>query len=186
MLLNFKLFETVNNNYFKLKGKIVFDPVDVTNKHKKQSPWKRVALVTLDGEICEYYAWLINKRYNLELNRPLRGSHISFINDSLRDIAKGLEVSEQQAKIEWLKFKEKWNGKEIDIYLDPDVRSDDQHWWLNIPEEKRIELHNIRKEIGLDRPFYGLHMSIGYANDKNIDHSKYITRLATKYKGEYN
>jgi len=60
-------------------------------------------------------------------------------------------------------------------------------------EEDREELHAIRAELGLGRPYYGLHMSIGRAenfvdNDKfipgaekakemNIEQSKYIHRL---------
>lgn len=186
MIASYKIFENMENKYLKLTGKIVFDPVDVTRKHKKQASWKRMALIMFEGEICEYYAWLINKRYNLELNRPLRGAHISFINDSLRDIAKGLNTSEAGAKKAWIEAKEKWDGKSIDVYLNPDVRSDGEHWWLNVPEEKRQEIHEIRKDIGLGRPFYGLHMSIGYANERNIEHSKYVSRLASKFKGGFN
>jgi hypothetical protein len=172
--------------YIELTGKIIFDPIDFTKKHKKQSSWKRLALVMLDGDICEYYAWFINKRYNLELNRPLRGPHISFINDSLRDMSEGLNISENNVQNIWNKVKDKWNNKSITIYLNPDVRSNTEHWWLNIPEEKRTQLYNIRKELGLDKPYYGLHMSIGYANSRNIEHSKYITRIVTKLKNEYN
>jgi hypothetical protein len=50
-------------------------------------------------------------------------------------------------------------------------------WWLNIPHKNRGSLQAIRDELGLGNPFYGLHMSIGYANDKNIAHSEYIHEL---------
>lgn len=174
-------------NTITYKGTILFDPKDVTNKHVNQSSWKKMAMVLLDGEICEYYSWLIEKRYGLVLNRPLRGAHISFINDSINDIKTGTGlINNKDVHFVWDNLAKKWNGKEIDIVLDVDARSDGTHWWLNIPNEERTILHNIRKEIGLDRPHWGLHMSIGYANERNIEHSKYIVNLCKKYSNEFN
>ena len=69
-----------------LNGKLGFEPEDKTKKHREQASWKKIAMVYFDGDVSEYYAWFIKKRYNLELVRPIRGAHISFINDSLRDI----------------------------------------------------------------------------------------------------
>ena len=159
-------------NIIKVKGRIKFDPENKTNKHNNQATWKRVAMVLIDGELAEYYAWFINKRYNLPLNRPLRGAHITFIND---------RSSEMNGK--WEEVKKKWDGKEIEVVLDIDPRTDSArdnssgHWWLNIPEEYRGELHGIRAELGLGRPYWGLHMALGYANSKNLGHSKYIHGL---------
>jgi len=156
----------------KIKGKIKFDPEDKTKKHSKQGSWKKVAMILFDGDIAEYYAWFINKRYNIPLNRPLRGAHITFIND---------RESDMNGK--WNEVKESWDGKEIEVVLNIDPRTDSSddkskgHWWLNIPEENRRELHDLRAELGLGRPHWGLHMALGYANDKNIMHSKYIHRL---------
>lgn len=159
----------------KQKGKIVFDPPDVTNKHKKQSEWKKVAMVEIEGDISAYYAWFIQRRYNLKLNPPLRGAHITFINDRESDITGN-----------WEEVKAKWDGKEVEVTLsiEPRTDSDDEkstcHWWINIPEENRVELHSIRNELGLGRPHWGLHLSIGHANEKNAEHSKYIHRLIKK------
>lgn len=159
-------------NIIKQRGKIIFDPVDVTNKHKSQSTWKRTAMVQIEGDITYYYAWFIERRYGLVLNKPLRNAHVTFIND---------KTSEMNDK--WGEVKSKWDGKEIDIilYVSPRTDSDDKyssgHWWLNIPEENRGELHTIRGELGLGRPHWGLHLTIGYANEKNMEHSKYIHRL---------
>lgn len=179
-----------DKKYIKLKGTIVFDPKDVTRKHKKQAAWKKVAMVMFEkdhqSQIPQYYAWLIKKRYNLELNRPLRGAHVSFINDSVRDIAKGLGVSEDEAYQKWEEIKDMWDGQEVEVYFDPDARTNGEHWWLMVPEEKRKDLHGIRAQLGLGRPFYGLHMSIGYANERNIDHSNYIHRLVKNRGGSYN
>lgn len=171
----------------KLKGKILFNPDDKTRKHVSQSSWKKMALVMFEGDVAEYYAWFIEKRYNLKLNKPLRGAHISFINDSMNDLAKGLGTDDEKfINEQWDKLAKKWNGKEIEVCLDPDVRMNDKHIWLIIPYSEREILHGIREEVGLSKPFYGLHMSIGYAAHKQIEHSKYIVRLASTFGGEYN
>jgi len=159
--------------FITLKGQIVFDPKDKTKKHGSQSTWKKMAMVMFDGDISEYYAWFLERRYNIKLNKPLRGPHISFINDSINDMKKGLGVeSEKKVNSRWNYVKNMWDRKEITIVLDLDMRSDSIHWWLNIPNENRNLLHAIRIQLGLERPYYGLHLSIGYANNKNIEQSK--------------
>lgn len=158
-------------NTITLKGKIRFNPKDKTNKHELQSSWKVVAMVLFEGEHCEYYSWFINRRYILALNKPLRGAHITFINDKIETI-KGSNDEERMKN--WEALKEKWDGKTVEVTLNPDVRTDGKHWWLNVIEESRVELQEIRNEIELGRPYYGMHMSVGYANEKNIEHSKYL------------
>jgi hypothetical protein len=169
-------------NTITIRGKIVFDPKDVTKKHENQATWKKVAMIFLYGDLCKYYAWFIGKRYNLPLTMPLRNVHISFIND---------RGSETNGK--WEEVKEKWNGKKIDVTLSVDPRTNSTHWWLIVPEGCRDEIHEIRAELGLGRPNFGLHMSIGYAKDcydpdgldtnglkakrMNEAHSKYIHGL---------
>jgi len=167
-------------NVIRIKGKLLFNPVNKTKKHEKQSSWKKMAMVMLDGDICEYYGWFIEKRYSIKLNKPLRGAHISFINDSITDIMKGLNMSEKEANKAWDKVVKLFDGEEIEIVLDISPRSDAHHWWLNIPQHNRGDIHNIRRLVGLDRPHYGLHMSLGFANEKNEAHSQYILRLIEK------
>ena len=157
----------------KIRGKIKFDPIDKTKKQTKQGSWKKVAMVIFDGDLPEYYAWFLKKRYNLTLNKPLRNSHITFIND---------RESDMNGK--WKEIKEKYQAKEIEIVLSIDSITNSRspgHWWLNIPEEDRAELHDLRSELGLGIPYWGLHMSLGYANYKNLSHSKYIYKLISNY-----
>ena len=150
----------------KVTGKIVFDPVNRTTKHNKQSSWKKVAMLKFDCDMDHYYSWFILKRYNLRLDSPLRGPHITFVNDKWSG---GDE--------KWDKIKEKYNGKKVTIELNLDARSDGNHWWLIVDNDSRKPLHDIREELGLKRrPFFGLHMSIGRANEKNLAHSNYILR----------
>ena len=137
-------------------------------------------MVFFEGDVAEYYAWFIKKRYNLTLNKPLRGAHISFINDSMNDLSQNGLLSADEVEIKWEEVKKKWDGKKIEIVLDLDPRTNSEHWWLNIPHEERGQLQSIRDELGLDRPFFGMHMSLGYANDKNIHHSRYIHDLIKK------
>lgn len=160
-----------------ITGRIEFEPENVTKKHNLQASWKHIAMVLFEGDITNYYAWFIKKRYNLVLNKPLRGGHISFINDSFKDMSLNGHLSIDEVKEKWNEVKEKWNGVKVPITLSVSARTDGNHWWLNIPDEDRKDLHGIRAELGLGRPFFGLHMTIGYANEKYLEHSKYIHRL---------
>ena len=159
-------------------GKIWFDPKNVTKKHNSQAEWKRMAMVTFEGDMTEYYSWFIKRRYNLELNRPLRGAHVSFINDSVRDMGVNAD--------KWEQIKEKYNGTEVTLTLDLDVRGDGKHWWLVVEHESRKPLLDIRSELGLGKPFWGMHLTVGYANERNIEHSRYIVDNLVKYGGGYN
>jgi len=181
----------------KLKGKILFDPEDKTNKHLSQSSWKRIAMVIIEGghsnDICKYYSWFIKRRYDIDLLEPLRGPHVTFINDR-----------ESDTNGKWEEVKKKYNNKEICIFLDTSPRTDSAEnkkritncWWLNIPNELRTELQSIRDELGMGRPFFGMHMTLGRAEDfikdddfiegvqkckrMNIEQSKYIHNLIKK------
>ena len=189
------------SNIIKLKGKILFDPKDVTNKHKSQSSWKKIAMILFDGDVCEYYAWFMKKRFNITLHKPLRGAHITFINESMKDLTHEWKISKEEALDNWKRLKKKWDDKEIEVYINliPDTDSlenDDCHWWFIVPHDKRADIQAIRSEIGLGKPHFGLHLTIGRAVDSivdsnfevgvmkakemSIDHSKYIHYLITE------
>jgi hypothetical protein len=145
----------------KAKGILDFNLDDVTKKHKLQSSWKRTAMIKTGCDLSEYYAWFLKKRFNLELNRNLRGSHISIINDRIEST-----IFEQGAKV--------FSGKEIEFFYELEPRSSGKHWWLrvNCPDAE-----SIREAIGLSRdPYFGFHLTIGHANERNIEHSQYILR----------
>ena len=145
----------------KVKGILEFSPEDVTRKHKNQSSWKRVAMIRTDCDMDRYYAWFLRKRFNLELNQNLRGTHVSFISDKLEK-----SIFDEASRI--------FNGKEIDFYIETEPRSNGSHWWLRV---HCPDAESIREALGLTRdPYYGLHLTIGHANEKNIFHSEYILR----------
>jgi hypothetical protein len=64
-------------------------------------------------------------------------------------------------------------NKPIKFYYNPfDIGTNGKHWWLNVTSS---DAENIREFLGLSRiPYFGLHLTIGHANEKNIQHSEYI------------
>jgi hypothetical protein len=152
---------------FEMKGILVFDPINVTKKHNAQSAWKKVAIVKFDCELYDYYSWFLKKRFNLFLNKPLRGTHLTFINDIVDDDV-------------YLKAKEMFDGKEVTVYYDPTiVRSNKSgHWWL---KSESLDCANIRSVMGLGDPYFGYHITIGLATHLQLEHSKYITEQCIRF-----
>jgi hypothetical protein len=169
---------------FKVRGILEFSPEDKTKKHVSQSSWKRVAMIRTNCDLDVYYAWFLKKRFNLELNKNLRGTHVTFINDRMDQ-----DVFEQMSKM--------FNGKEIDFYVETEPRSSGEHWWLRV---HCPEAESIREVMGLSKdPFYGLHLTIGRAivkypesvvkNDNSflkirkdyIEHSEYIVECCIRH-----
>ena len=136
-------------------------------------------MVDIDDDSAAYYAWFLNKRFNIVLNPPQRGTHVTFINDSMRDL-KGGKLTDDEVNKRWEEVKKKWDGKIVKVVHTLEPRTDDNHWWLNIPHEDRDELHGIRTELGLGRPFWGLHMTIGIIHPHCLEHSAYIHKTLTE------
>lgn len=148
------------------KGIIEFSPEDITNRHKEQSSWKHVALIRTNCDIDRYYAWFLKKRFNLVLNKNLRGTHITFISDKMDK-----KIFDDAAKM--------FNGREIEFLYDTEPRSNGEHWWLRAWSR---DAENIRMSMGLDRnPYYDFHITIGHANEKVIEFSEYITRQCKRF-----
>ena len=150
----------------KLRGILEFSPVDVTRKHKAQSSGKCAAIIKTDFDMDRYYAWFLKKRFNLELNKNLRGSHVTFINDRMDK-----SIFEQAAKI--------FEGREIDFFIELEPKSNGRHWWFRVFSP---DAENIREALGLSRdPYFGLHFTIGHANEKYLDHSEYILEQCKRF-----
>lgn len=168
------------NNLITLTGKVIFDPVNLTTKHKKQSGWKKIAFIEFEGDLCEYYAWFLMKRYNLILNKSVRAAHISVVNDSINDLSLNGELSNEEINKKWNNIKDKYNNKEIEVIIDLDVRTNGNHWYLNVPHDLNKPLIDIRCDLGLGDPYYKLHMSVGYPHPLHIEHSEYIHDMIVK------
>jgi len=150
----------------KYRGILDFTPEDVTRKHKSQSSWKRVAVIKTNCDLDRYYAWFLKNRFNLELNRNLRGTHVTFISDRLEKT-----IFDEASKL--------FNNKEIDFYVELEPRSNGTHWWLRV---HCPEAETIREVMGLTRePYFGLHLTLGLSNEKNLSHSNYILECCKKF-----
>lgn len=151
-----------------LPTRIHFDPKDLTRKHKEQRSWKRVVLCETDCDVEGYYAWFLQKRFNLKLNAPMRGAHITIVNDKVPDI----QLFDQMREI--------FHNKELIFKFDPaEIRTNVRHWWIRVHCD---DVANIRTVLGLDaKPHFGLHMTIGMVNDKNLFHSQYIHDTIMRY-----
>lgn len=151
----------------KVKGILEFEPEDKTKKHLSQASWKRVAMIRTNDDLCEYYAWFIKKRFNLELNKPLRGSHVTIINDAEREVP---HFSDARTL---------FNGKPIDFYIDPEPRTNGEHWWLRV---YCTDAESIREICGGSRdPFFAFHLTIGYATHLRLEHSNYIMEICKRH-----
>ena len=168
-------------------GKILFEPPNKTKKHIAQASWKKVAMIMFDGDVAEYYRWFLNRRFNIELNEPQRGAHITFINDSIDDLNNRQGTINEKEAI-WESLKQKWDGKEIEVTFNLRPFSNIYHWWLIVDHKHREEIHSIRAEAGLGRPYFGLHMTFGIQTEnfnekgeimfnRHIEHSRYINHL---------
>lgn len=151
----------------KVKGTIEFQPEDKTKKHISQASWKRVAMIKTEDDLCEYYAWFIKKRFSLELNKPIRGSHVTIINDSEREMpnfSDALPIFE---------------GKDIEFYIDPEPRTNGEHWWLRVycPDAESI------REIcgGKREPYFAFHLTLGYASHHRLAHSMYVLEICKRH-----
>jgi hypothetical protein len=90
------------------------------------------------------------------------------------------DLSMEVVNNNWKRIKEKWDGQEVEISLSLNAITDGNHWWLDVEEESKKSLQLIRNELNLGSPYYDFHMSIGYANERNIEHCRYIHRLLEK------
>jgi hypothetical protein len=173
-------------------GTIIFDPTDKTAKHQFQSSWKKIAMVVFKSkhkddfnDLCNYYAWFVKKRFGIILNPPLRGPHISFINDHINDLNGGFydkkAAGDDRVKnILWDKAKAKYHKTEIDINISTEVQTNGEHWWLRVQHEDRKGLQAIRDAVGLPIPNLGknkdgslkplgIHMTLGYPVNGRVE-----------------
>lgn len=155
-----------DKDWLRIKGRLIFDVEDKTNKQKLQSSWKKSALVLFDDDLCEYYSWFLKRRFNISLNKPLRGSHYTLINDKYDNI----EL--------WNKVKAERQGDTVEVYYNTNLRSNIEHWWL---KAYSIDGFNIRTELGLGKQFFNPHITVGLVNNRNIDQSEYALRCEKLY-----
>lgn len=151
-----------------IKGKLIFDPDNKTKKHLSQSQWKKAVIVKWNCDIHSYYSWFIEKRFNLILNPPLRGTHITIVNEKVNDKIYSLA-------------KKQFDGKEITFNIEQTEfeSGDEGHWWLKVNSR---DAENIRRAMGLNpKPYFDFHLTIGIATHLRLIHSNYIREIIRRF-----
>lgn len=123
-------------------------------------PWWMILLI--DGDIQEYYTHFLHKRTGLILQKPAWGPHISVIRGE-----------EPINKSEWGIY----DGLNIEVRYDPDLRTDGDHWWLRVECEAMLDL---RERLGLARNGrFGLHLTLGRPIPRHLWLSNYYHKIFT-------
>ena len=149
-----------------LIGRIEFEPQHLTKKHVLQYDWKRTAMALTDCDTHLYYAWFLKKRFDLELIRPIRGTHMTFINEVV-----DYDNFEEAKKI--------FDGKPLKFYHGIEPRISEEHIWLRAYSP---EAETIRMMLGLEKdPFFTFHMTLGRINPKQIDQARHILECCRLY-----
>ena len=171
--------DEISETYIEFEGKIIISPPNKTKKHEKQKNWKRVGMIIFPGsDICEFYSHLLYKKYDIKLNKPLRDSHLTFVND---DFLRDSILPNDEKEIAWSNFEKKYNNQKIKVILDISrYYTNGTHYWLIIPHEHRNNINEMRREIGLSKYFFGLHLTLGTINENNKIQSDYIIELSKK------
>jgi hypothetical protein len=103
------------------------------------------------------------------LNDPVRGTHVTAINDIVDD-----EI--------YLQAKDMFHGKEVEITYDPtlircNTKGDKMWWHIKVYSD---DIMNIRTAMGLGTPFHSLHMTIGLVNPTFIEHNEWVVKSCEK------
>jgi hypothetical protein len=142
------------------QGILEFSPPHKTKKHEKQGEWKSHALIFTNCDLEKYYRWFLETRFNLELSKTLRGSHVTIISDRLN--------KEQQVRFD--NARQIWDKHKITFYYELEPLSSGSHWWLRT-HCPLAEI--IREAIGLSpTPFFSFHLTIGRA-DLHMDKDRH-------------
>ena len=158
------------NKWLVTYGQVKFDIDELTNKHKNQSSWKSHVITFINDDLDSYYRWFLKRKYNFDLIRPIRGPHLTIVNDRTEEISN------------WDQVKKEYNNKTIKIYYNIDLRSNAKHWWL---KAYSCEADIIRNKLGLGDPFYNPHITIGLTNWRNQEASDYAIRCEKRFGSFY-
>jgi hypothetical protein len=153
------------NKEFQIEAKLIFNPDHLTAKQIKQSSWKSVIIAEFEGDdLLAFYRWLIKKRYNLDLLRPIRKSHLTILND------KGVDQHLFNLA------RKRFEGKILTFTYTNNILTNGDNWWLKVCSE---DAEMIRTFCGVrPKPYFDFHLTFGRAGEGlRLEHSKYISTL---------
>lgn len=163
----------MENGFVIGKGILKFDLENRTKKHNKQSSWKRTAMILTNDDTYQYYQWFIEKRFPLVrgvngdtnwINPPLRGSHVTIINDRISDINN------------WNRMKDKYDNTEMFFFMDIEngLRISEKHIYYKV----MCPIGDEVREFGnLGDPYYGFHLTVGTIPEESIIPSDHLDRV---------
>ena len=152
---------------FKSVGKLIFDPVPITGKAEKMFKpfW---AIIVTNDDVDAYYRWFLQKRFNLILQKPAWGPHIT--------IADGQPTGKKGT---WDIVKSQYNNLDIEFTYDNFPRTNARHWWLKahclLASEIRSKLQVQRENLR-----FPLHLTLGMPIPRHEQHSIYIHKIETQ------
>ena len=128
-------------------GKFIFSPRRPGLKKVHRS-FDNAIILKVDNSISSCYSWFLNRELNIDVQKPMWGTHITVVSDKDRvtDIEK------------FNRLKDTLNGKEILVPYNVDVQKQFQFWVLRVtPTEEMID---IRRQLGL-KENYPFHITVG-------------------------
>jgi hypothetical protein len=132
------------------KAKLWYDP---SRKGQVSDPWWMIA--TTDDEIAAYYRWIVQRRFDLALDKPSWGAHVTVVRGEQPVVNDQLWASD--------------NGLEIDFSYTHEVYTNGVHWWLNVDCDA---FEQIRVRYGFPSGKRHFHLSIGrIPNKAKIGHA---------------
>lgn len=141
-----------------VRSKLNFSPKNISKKQISQSSWKCYAFAELDDDSDAYYRWLIKRKTGLELMHPIRGPHISVINDKMD-------------KAIFEKYASEYKDTELEFTITDKIRSNIYEWWVRVESDDAMKL---RSAFGLGEPYFNLHLTIGIVKESEIPKSDYF------------
>ena len=155
------------------KGILKFDPSNRTKKHNKQSSWKKTAMIVVDDDTHKYYQFFIERKFQFIqgkkgntnwINDPLRGTHVTIINDRIGNMDM------------WEKLKKKYNNTEVYFFynIKDGLRNNGSHIYYKVECPMGDE---IRKDGDLGDPYFDFHITIGRVDDSSISKKSHIERV---------
>lgn len=146
---------------FETTATIYFDPNHVTKKHEEQSSWKAVGIALLKDDTEAYYRWFLERRFNLKLIKTIRGSHLTFLNEKYENI-----------KVDYEEAKKYFTNKKVTIKYHPKNLRFGNGFWFILAESD--DLMNVRSALGLGKPYFDFHITLGNTNELGKEQSQYI------------
>lgn len=142
-------------------------PRALTKKQKRsETKFKNLYLMVYTKcDIASYYRWHVKQKFGLELNKPLRGNHVSIVAETY-DPHKFDLIRDKLPKV-------------LVFQYDPKVLSNGKHWWLRVNSNDFVQ---VRRMLGLsDLPYFKFHLTIGHCKDKDLETSEWAFRYSKSF-----